>query len=304
MSDVKDILSSLGYRLRDVGREFRTKPLYRDSDSDNVLSIKKDTGYWYDFKTCQHGSFDKLVKMTLKLDDDKVNEYLKNKNWEQQASGIEREKLDELKIFPNELLDKLEKNHSYWPSRNIKEDIVAIFEGGVANTGRMKDRYVLPIFNSKKQIVGFTGRDLLGNKKAKWKHLGDKSKWVYPLFFNKNYVINSKEIILVESIGDMLSLWQCGIKNTAVIFGLDINNSLLNLLIRLDLNKIHISLNNDEEKNNAGNDAARKLRSKLLKFFDKDQVNIALPTKNDFGVMNEQEILEWANQKNISRHQG
>ena len=273
MSDVKDILDSLGYRLRDMGREYRTKPLYRDSDSDNVLSIKKDTGYWYDFKTCEHGSFDKLVKLTLKIDDVKVGVFLKNKNWQQESSGIEKEKLQELKIFPSELLDKLEKDHSYWLSRNIKEETVAMLQ------------------------------DLTGTKKAKWKHLGDKSKWVYPLYFNSKYVVRSKEIILVESIGDMLSLWQSGVKNTAVIFGLDINNSLLNLLIRLDLNKIYISLNNDEDKNNAGNNAAKKLNTKLLKFFDKNQVTVALPTKNDFGVMNQQEISQWILQKNIYQPQ-
>jgi DNA primase len=301
LADVKEILSSLGYKLRDVGKEFRTKPLYRDSDSDNVLSIKKDTGYWYDFKTSQHGSFDKLVKITLGLDDLKTEEYLKNKDWQTEASGIEKEKLEELKIFPKELLCKLEKDHSYWATRNIKEETVSIFEGGAASNGRMKDRYVLPIFNSKKQIVGFTGRDLIGNKKAKWKHLGDKSKWVYPLFFNKDHVLKAKSIILVESVGDMLSLWQAGVKNTAVTFGLDINNALLNLFIRMDLDKIYISFNNDE--NQAGNQAAKKLYFKLIKFFDKEQILIALPTKNDFGEMNEEEIKEWLKTKNIYQHQ-
>lgn len=301
-TNVKEILTSIGYRLRDVGREFRTKPLYRDSDSDNVLSIKKDTGYWYDFKTNQHGSFDKLIKITLNLDDAKAEEYLKNRNWQYESSGIEKEKLEELKVFPSELLDKLEKDHSYWLTRNINEETVSVFEGGVAKEGRMKDRYVLPIFNSKKQIVGFTGRDLTGTKKAKWKHLGDKSKWVYPLYFNKKEVLNAKSVILVESVGDMLSLWQSGVKNSAVTFGLDINNSLLNLFIRMDLDTIYISFNNDE--NQAGNQAAKKLYFKLLKFFDKNQIKVALPTKNDFGEMNKEEIQEWLKAKNICLPQG
>lgn len=301
-TNVKEILTSIGYRLRDVGREFRTKPLYRDSDSDNVLSIKKDTGYWYDFKTNQHGSFDKLIKITLNLDDAKAEEYLKNRNWQYESSGIEKEKLEELKIFPSELLDKLEKDHSYWLTRNINEETVSVFEGGVAKEGRMKDRYVLPIFNSRKQIVGFTGRDLTGTKKAKWKHLGDKSKWVYPLYFNKKEVLNAKSVILVESVGDMLSLWQAGVKNSAVTFGLDINNSLLNLFIRMDLDTIYISFNNDE--NQAGNQAAKKLYFKLLKFFDKNQIKVALPTKNDFGEMNKEEIQQWLKAKNIYLPQG
>ena len=48
----------------------------------------------------------------------------------------------------------------------------------------MKNRYVFPILNSKKDIVGFSGRDLNSQSKIKWKHLGEKINWCYPLFLN------------------------------------------------------------------------------------------------------------------------
>ena len=54
-----------------------------------------------------------------------------------------------------------------------------------------------------------------------------------------------------------------------------------------------ISLNNDEDKNSAGNVAAEKLKRKLLKYFDKNQVAIHLPTANDFGEMSSEQIKEW-----------
>jgi DNA primase len=94
-------------------------------------------------------------------------------------------------------------------------------------------------------------------------------------------------------VGDMLSLWEAGVKNSMVIFGLDASVPQLNALIRLDPNKIIISLNNDEKNNSAGNLAAEKLERKLLKYFDRNQVSVKLPTENDFGEMSVQQIKEW-----------
>ena len=160
--------------------------------------------------------------------------------------------------------------------------------------GRMKNRYVFPILNSKEVLLGFTGRYLYDNEKVpKWKHLGDKSQWIYPFQINYETIKKQKEVILIESVGDMLALWEAGIENSMVIFGLDVSVPQLNALIRLDPNKIIISLNNDEKNNSAGNVAAKKLERKLLKYFDVSQVLVKLPDKNDFGEMSVQQIKEW-----------
>ena len=44
MEDIRDILTDLGYSLRDYGKEYRAKPLYRESDNDTILTIEKSTG--------------------------------------------------------------------------------------------------------------------------------------------------------------------------------------------------------------------------------------------------------------------
>ena len=67
----------------------------------------------------------------------------------------------------------------------------------------------------------------------------------------------------------------------------------MNFLLKLDPDKIYISFNNDNEKNNAGNDAAEKAFNKLLRYFDKRQLVIKLPTKKDFGEMTTEEIIKW-----------
>ena len=63
--NIHQILTSMGYSLKDFGREYRTKPIYRDSDNDTVLRIYKDTGFWVDFKENISGDFNSLVKMML-----------------------------------------------------------------------------------------------------------------------------------------------------------------------------------------------------------------------------------------------
>ena len=59
----------------------------------------------------------------------------------------------------------------------------------------------------------------------------------------------------------------------------------------LNLDKIYISLNND--KSEAGNNAAKNIYKSLSNHFDGNQLKIALPTKNDFGCMSKEEISTW-----------
>ena len=86
---------------------------------------------------------------------------------------------------------------------------------------------------------------------------------------------------------------QNDIRNTVVTFGLEVSISILNFLLKIDPNTIYISFNNDAQKNNAGNFAADKAKSKLLRYFDAKQIKIALPNKKDFGEMNSEEINQW-----------
>jgi DNA primase len=102
-----------------------------------------------------------------------------------------------------------------------------------------------------------------------------------------------REVILVESVGDMLNLWQNGIKNVLVTFGTSLSLPILNQLLKLDIKKIYISLNNDSNKNMAGNIGADKIYSRLKRYFDQRQLKIALPIKKDFGEMTNEEILQW-----------
>jgi hypothetical protein len=298
--DFKNILLDVGYsNIKDNGREFRMKPLYRDSSSDTVLSVRKDTGHFIDFSKQISGSFEYLIQLSLGLKNaDEAKTILKEK-WEMngEIKRAHRPSVSGSKTFPKSYLEKIIQDHSYWESRGVSRDTLKLFSGGIVSGGTMANRYVFPIFNSKKDLIGVTGRYIKEIPKdkntPKWLHRGRTSEWKYPLQVNQKILREEKEVILIESIGDMLALWDCGIKNTMVIFGLNVSPSLVSLLIKLDPNKIFVSFNDDSNNNSAGNKGVELAIKKLKSHFDPHQIQVAFPTQNDFGDMNREEILEW-----------
>lgn len=301
MIDYKQVLLEIGYsNILENAKELRVKPIYRDSDSGSVLRIRKDNGSFIDFARNISGSFEELVKLSLNLTSlEEAQKWLSGKySYDRRKIKRVDAEISQIKIFDINLLKKLESNHSYWINRGVSEETLMKFNGGVVKAGKMIERYVFPIFNSKNQIVGFSGRDLInkGELRPKWKHIGQKFSWVYPAFLNRQELIDSKEVFLVESIGDMLSLHDKGVKNVLVTFGLDIGSGIINFLLKTDCKKIRICFNNDSNNNSAGNKAAEKSFKKLSLYFDERQITINLPPKKDFGEMNKEETLLWKKQ--------
>ena len=296
MMNVKDILLDLGYsNIVEGPRDYRMRPIYRESDNNTVLSVKKDTGRFIDFSKGISGSIEDLIKLSLNLKNvEDVKKWVSQRNISIDKKEVERPTINTQKTFDREMLLKLKKDHSYWINRGIPEDVVFQFEGGVASSGKMAGRYVFPIFNKYDQIVGFSGRDILGRSEVpKWKHIGNKSFWCFPAKLTLKAIKSKKEVFIVESIGDALALYNAGIDNFIVSFGLEISTAIINFLLKVDVSKIRICFNDDSENNSAGNEASEKAYNKLTKFFDRNQVVINLPSKNDFGEMTTEEITEW-----------
>lgn len=292
--EIREALEKIGYcNLKETNGWFRARPLYRSSDNDTVLSINKTTGYWFDYKLNKGGKLSELVQLSLGLKSiEEANIYLKEQlKFVAPQVDPDETKIKQLKTWPPEILEKLIREYSYWENRGISKVIIAEFGGGIAENGKLKGRFIFPIYNPDGKIVGFSGRLLEKNDNLpKWKHLGMKSEWIYPAYFNNK---REKYVILVESIGDMLALWQCGEKNVLVTFGLNVSGKIIKYLLSHQINKIIIAFNNDSEKNSAGNEAAESAKYKLMTFFDIDSILIKLPNKKDFGEMTQEEIKEY-----------
>lgn len=294
MTDILSVLNSIGYvQLNDFGLHWRCDPLYRVSRSHNALAIKKDTGQWFDHSERIGGSLAQLIQKTLNLNDlEATKKYLGD--LPVTVSTRESVELTDVKKFPKEILIKLQKDNSYWNARGISDFTLKPFEGGVATTkGRMIGRYVFPIFDERKELIGFAGRLLHpSDKYPKWKLLGQKKNFIFP-FENFKAIKKCNSVIIVESVGDCLKMMECGIFNVLVSFGVSLSPKLIEWLLKLDVGKIIIALNNDEDGGFVGNQASEEYRDELLNYFDKNQVKIALPTAKDFGEMTCDAIFQW-----------
>lgn len=295
-----DILLDLGYNPKRGNDYFSCAANYRNGDNENALAIYPKKNLVIDFVTGEKFSIQHLIKKTLKLEsDEQVQLWVKNKNFDfnYSSSTVDKKPLIKSnKVFDNDILNDLEPNYEYWLNRGISEEIIKEFRGGLClKDGKMKNRFVFPIFNDKNNIIGLSGRDVTNKGKIKWKHLGIKGLWIYPTFLNRELIKEKKEVILVESIGNCLSLWECGIKNVIVLFGTQMNLAILNLLIKFNINKIIIALDNDI--NQVGQNAAIKLQNRLKKYFDWYKIKIVLPPVKDFNVLlqerGKQGILDW-----------
>lgn len=305
---VKQILDHLGYRLADRGAYWQTNAVFRDGDNQTAIQIYKDSGVWKDyvegtsFKPLSH-----LVSKTSGGENKDLEKILGNIRNEDSPDKVEKLTMEE--SFSEDIYEDLLPHHDFYLNKGVSENLLSLFRSGLSMGGKMYQRYVFPIINEYGEIHGLSGRDLStksNTNRPKWKHVGKTSNWVYPFYLeNKLGVFPTQEaikkegeVIIVESIGDCVNLFQNGFQNCLVSFGLNISPKLTCALTELNPSKIIISFNNDKNSDeNRGQVASIKNYCKLLSFFDHEKIQICLPTKKDFGDMSPGDFDSWKNKK-------
>ena len=300
---IKECLERLGYKLSDRGQYWQTNAIFRNGDNKTAIQIYKNTGVWKDHvEGTSFSPLKRLVEITIGTNDS--NEIKKYMDEDESTIGImysnnvNKEKIQMEEIYPESCLSKLLPHYKFYNDKGISSEVLKNLKGGFATSGKLNKRFVFPIYNELGQIHGFSGRDMSNYEgRPKWKHIGKKKSWIYPLYSNKEVnesIQKSGEVILVESIGDLLSLNQNGYKNVLVTFGLDVSNKLSCTLVSLNLNKVILSLNNDKDSvENRGLEASVLNYLRLLNFFEKEKLSICLPVKNDFGDMTREDFKIW-----------
>ena len=305
---MKKILENLGYNLVDCGNHWRARAVYRDGDNPTALQIYKNTGVWIDFiQGNKSKPFEALIQLTLKDDKEKLKSILKSIDSDSENFTEYKPKalIQMEKTYDNSVLDKLFPNYNFYKSKKISEETQKVFKVGLAGSGQMYRRMVFPVYNEHSQIVGFSGRKVDENDFAKWKHLGKKNNWIYPAYIPNeenvdSLITKSKEVYLVESIGDAMALYEHGIKNVLVIFGLSTSPSIISYLSSKSLKRIVIAGNNDFDSSiNRGLMASVKNFLKLSSYFDLDLLCVKNPPSkfNDLGDAHEsgEDLLSWSN---------
>ena len=300
---IKESLDSLGYKLSDRGQYWQTNAIFRNGDNQTAIQIYKNTGVWKDHvQGTVFAPFKRLVEITLGTNDS--NEIKKYIDEDESLLGStyenihNQEKIEMDEIYPEDCLSKLLPHYKFYNDKGINNETLRNLKGGFATSGKLNKRFVFPIYNELNQIYGFSGRDMSSYEgRPKWKHIGKKKSWIYPLYSNeitKKSIIESSQVIIVESIGDLLMLNENGFFNVLVSFGLDVTSKLACAIMSLNPDEIILSLNNDRSSEiNRGLEASVKNYLRLLTFFEKEKIKICLPVKNDFGDMTEEDFKIW-----------
>ena len=300
---IERILTELGYDLSDNGKYWRSNAVYRQGDNRTALQIWKNTGIWRDFvANTTYQPFKKLVELSCQ-DNEKLKEFLDSVKPENQSfiETTKTPKMESDQFFNHDEIKTLLPHYEFYNKKGISSNVLELYRSGFSMSGKMNGRFVFPIFDENGKVVGISGRHLLwkqGSASPKWKHIGKKANWIYPINIqpqDDNIFIKTIEekrsIILVEGIGDSLALSQQGYYNHLVVFGLEISSKQLSYLMSLSVDEVVIATNNDSDKtDNRGLQAAIKIFLKLIKYIDIDKVKIKLPICKDFGEMLEKSI--------------
>lgn len=192
---------------------------------------------------------------------------------------------------------------NYFKSRGIDSSILKKHQIGYwQREGTfMNKRAIVPIFNDNNELVGYSGRTLQNEEQiaaqniSKWIHAKDfisdkmghfdKSGILYNLNNCKGKVKESKTIYIVEGPIDCWKLEMAGIENVVATLGIYFTPAQIALLIKYGVETVIICYDNDE--NNAGQEAARRVKEQLDSFF---HVIIRQPTHKDYGEMSIEEI--------------
>jgi 5S rRNA maturation endonuclease (ribonuclease M5) len=208
---------------------------------------------------------------------DKLLRLQSRKNTKNHESKITRDIVRDRLIFPAK----------FYIDRNYSESVLDEFDVGLCMNpkSQMYKRVVFPVYDENNQfMIGSTGRTIC-NDTRKWINQKgfNKSNFLYNYGKAMEYIKSSSTIILVEGQGDVIRLWESGIKNAVGMFGSKISDSQEFLIQKTGVSNIVIAADNDS----AGIACMKDTIERFKYLFNVYVINL---TKNDIGDMTIHEI--------------
>jgi len=124
---------------------------------------------------------------------------------------------------------------------------------------RFRGRIIFPLRDGRGRVVGLAGR-LIEENKQEGKYVNSpetliyhKSKHLYGLFENKDWIRKKKRVVVVEGELDMISCWQTGVKEVVAVKGSALTEDQARLIRRYTENVV-LAMDADE----AGEEATKR----------------------------------------------
>jgi hypothetical protein len=285
---IGEFLRERGYQLRDCGDYWTTRAIFRGGVRPASLTVWKRDGRFKDWVVGTSGSPEYLAKIISGAAPNFITE-----------QDYIPQKIVVPKIYSEKCLERLLPSYQMFSKRGISDETMRFFKAGLAQKGQLLRRVCFPCRDEQGKIIGFAGRwfseALPTESFAKWKFIGRKTNFLFPGVLNRDEIDKARQVILVESIGDILALWEAGVKNTFCLFGTSLGKKHMSYISCFEAEGVVVALNDDEKQDgsNPGQEGAAKALEKLDKVLDAGVARIVKPTKNDFGAMSGEEIREW-----------
>lgn len=213
----------------------------------------------------KYDAIDKLLKLQSK------------KNAKNNNSKITRDLVRSRLIFPAQ----------FYIDRGYSSSVLNEFDIGLCmnSKSQMYKRVVFPVYDENDEfMIGSTGRTICD----------DARKWINQKGFNKSnflynygkaigHIMRTDTIILVEGQGDVIRLWESGIRNVVGMFGSKLSDSQEFLIQKTGASNIIIMSDNDY----AGDNCYKDIHDRLRYLFNIQKVYIP---KKDIGDMTISEI--------------
>jgi DNA primase len=111
---------------------------------------------------------------------------------------------------------------------------------------------ILPFHNTYGHIIGLIGRSLNSDSEIKIKKISKykntqfaKSNFLFGLYENKNSIIESNTVYIVEGQFDVIKAWECGLRNVVALSTSSMTAAQFALITRYT-NNLVLLLDNDE----------------------------------------------------------
>lgn len=204
------------------------------------------------------------------------------------------------------LMENLKVPANYFINRGYLPEILKEYCVGYCDNNKkeMYNRVVCPIFDDDgKNVVSAVARSIYEDcpkckeyhnpdqpclAYPKWKHLKNTkpNSYLYNYWNAKDYIIKTGKVILVEGVGDVLKLIQCGVRNVLGIFGNDLSDCQKIILERSPIYNLFLLLDNDS----GGRTGMEKINNELKYLYRIKQVNWEGISQKDVGGMADEQI--------------
>jgi 5S rRNA maturation endonuclease (ribonuclease M5) len=280
------------YNEEHYGKWFcNTKGCHNDKPGKDILSLvwmllekkyKKEIAFPEVVKFCNKFCADVII------DDSGINA-IKNDVFDKLIKLQSRKILKEnsSKIRRDVVRSRLKFPATFYINRGFSEEALNEFDVGLCTNpkSQMYQRIVFPVYDENDEfMVGCTGRTICDSPRKWINQKGfNKSNFLYNYGKAIEHIRTAETIILVEGQGDVIRLWESGIRNAVGMFGSKISDSQEFLIQKTGVSNIVIMSDNDQ----AGDICSKDITERLKYLFNIYTINLP---KNDIGDMSIDEI--------------